>query len=152
MFVDALGNAHSPFMGDARIVSLVPSITELLFSLDLGDQVVGRTSFCVHPATVKYITRVGGTKTPNINKIKEVVTLLGRNGMGKSTTVNSIMGVVPSQVGEISFLNHRIEQFPSYRRAQLGLSVVPEGRQIFPNLTVFENLVATAKKKQMIAR
>ena len=76
----------------------------------------------------------------------EIVTLLGRNGMGKSTIVNSIMGVVPSQAGEISFLNHRIERLPSYRRAQLGLSMVPEGRQIFPNLTVFENLIATAKE------
>ncbi|MDZ7762385.1 MAG: ABC transporter ATP-binding protein [Desulfovermiculus sp.] len=74
----------------------------------------------------------------------EVVTLLGRNGMGKSTTIRSIMGLTPIQRGVIVFCGKRIDALPSYRIARLGIGLVPEGRQIFPNLTVRENLVATA--------
>ncbi len=74
----------------------------------------------------------------------EVVTLLGRNGMGKTTTVNSIIGLVPSNGGEISFEGKAIRGLPSYRVAQCGIGLVPEGRQVFPTLTVEENLVATA--------
>jgi branched-chain amino acid transport system ATP-binding protein len=74
----------------------------------------------------------------------EVVTLLGRNGMGKTTTVSTIMGVVPAQSGSITFGNDPIHTLPSYRIARVGLALVPEGRQIFPNLSVHENLVATA--------
>jgi branched-chain amino acid transport system ATP-binding protein len=74
----------------------------------------------------------------------EVVTLLGRNGMGKTTTVNSIIGLVPSNGGEISFEGRAIRGLPSYRVAQCGIGLVPEGRQVFPTLTVEENLVATA--------
>lgn len=75
---------------------------------------------------------------------KEVVTLLGRNGMGKSTTVKSIMGIQPARSGSIVFLGHQIEKSASYQIARLGIGLVPEGRQIFPNLTVFENLVVSA--------
>jgi branched-chain amino acid transport system ATP-binding protein len=74
----------------------------------------------------------------------QVVTLLGRNGMGKTTTVLSVMGVVPSRAGTVSFDGKALRGLPSYRVAQAGLGLVPEGRQIFPNLTVRENLVATA--------
>jgi branched-chain amino acid transport system ATP-binding protein len=74
----------------------------------------------------------------------EVVTLLGRNGMGKTTTVNSILGLVPSQGGEITFEGKPIRGLPSYKIAQCGIGLVPEGRQIFPTLTVEENLIATA--------
>src|SRR5690349_13376103 len=74
----------------------------------------------------------------------EVVTLLGRNGMGKTTTVNTIMGVVPARSGTISFNEKMIHTLSPYRVARTGLSIVPEGRQIFPNLSVYENLVATA--------
>ncbi|MBM3385899.1 MAG: ABC transporter ATP-binding protein [Betaproteobacteria bacterium] len=74
----------------------------------------------------------------------EVVTLLGRNGMGKTTTVSSIMGIVPSRSGAILFDGKPVRGLASYRVAQAGLGLVPEGRQIFPNLTVRENLVATA--------
>jgi branched-chain amino acid transport system ATP-binding protein len=77
----------------------------------------------------------------------EVVTLLGRNGMGKTTTVSSIMGIVPPRAGEILFDGKAIQGRPAYRVAQLGLGLVPEGRQIFPNLTVRENLVATAANR-----
>ena len=74
----------------------------------------------------------------------EVVTLLGRNGMGKTTTVNSIIGLIPSKDGEIIFEGRPIRGLPSYRVAQCGIGLVPEGRQIFPTLTVEENLIATA--------
>jgi branched-chain amino acid transport system ATP-binding protein len=75
----------------------------------------------------------------------EVITLLGRNGMGKTTTVRSIMGIARPRSGDISFQGKPIQGLPSYRIAQAGLGLVPEGRQVFSNLTVRENLVATAR-------
>jgi branched-chain amino acid transport system ATP-binding protein len=75
----------------------------------------------------------------------EVVSLLGRNGMGKTTTVRSIMGIVSSS-GRILFEGRELQRLPSYRIAKSGIGLVPEGRQIFPNLTVRENLVATATR------
>ena len=75
----------------------------------------------------------------------EVVSLLGRNGMGKTTTVRSIMGITQPKSGTISFGGDAIHRLPSYRVAQKGIGLVPEGRQVFPNLTVRENLVATAR-------
>jgi branched-chain amino acid transport system ATP-binding protein len=77
----------------------------------------------------------------------EMVTLMGRNGMGKTTTVRSIMGLTPATAGSITFDGQPIQALPSYRIAQLGLGLVPEGRQIFPNLTARENLVATAASR-----
>ena len=74
----------------------------------------------------------------------EMVTLMGRNGMGKTTTVRSIMGLTPARGGTIRFAGTDIHGLPSYRIAKLGIGLVPEGRQIFPNLSVRENLVATA--------
>ncbi len=74
----------------------------------------------------------------------EMVTLMGRNGMGKTTTVRSVMGLTPARAGSIRFLGGEIRGLPSYKIAQLGIGLVPEGRQIFPNLTVRENLLATA--------
>jgi branched-chain amino acid transport system ATP-binding protein len=76
----------------------------------------------------------------------QVVSLLGRNGMGKTTTVRSIMGIARPRAGSINFDAKRLDHLPSYRIAQTGLGLVPEGRQVFPNLTVRENLVATARK------
>lgn len=78
----------------------------------------------------------------------EVVTLLGRNGMGKTTTINSIMGIVPPKNGNIEFMGVDVTHLPSFKTANLGIGLVPEGRQIFPNLTVKENLVATASNHQ----
>ena len=78
----------------------------------------------------------------------EVVTLMGRNGMGKTTTIRSIMGLTPARGGRILVDGQDIKTFPSYRTAKLGLGLVPEGRQIFPNLTVSENLVATARSAE----
>ncbi|MDA0981994.1 MAG: ABC transporter ATP-binding protein [Proteobacteria bacterium] len=77
----------------------------------------------------------------------EVVTLLGRNGMGKTTTVSSLMGIVPPKAGSIAFDGRAMRGLASYRVAQAGLGLVAEGRQIFPNLTVRENLVATAANR-----
>ena len=77
----------------------------------------------------------------------EVVTLLGRNGMGKTTTVLSIMGVVAARAGSVALHGQEMRGLPSYRIAQAGLGLVPEGRQVFPNLTVRENLVATAANR-----
>jgi branched-chain amino acid transport system ATP-binding protein len=77
----------------------------------------------------------------------QVVTLLGRNGMGKTTTVRSIMGIARPRAGAIHFEGRAIHGLPPYRVAQAGVGLVPEGRQIFPNLTVRENLVATAANR-----
>jgi branched-chain amino acid transport system ATP-binding protein len=77
----------------------------------------------------------------------EVATLLGRNGMGKTTTVRSIMGIVPPKAGAVTFDGKPLAGLPSFRVAQAGIGLVPEGRQIFPNLTVRENLVATAANR-----
>ena len=77
----------------------------------------------------------------------EVVTLLGRNGMGKTTTVRSIMGLTPARGGSIEFGGKRIERTAPDRIARSGVALVPEGRQIFPNLTVRENLAAFAANR-----
>jgi branched-chain amino acid transport system ATP-binding protein len=77
----------------------------------------------------------------------EVVTLMGRNGMGKTTTVRSIMGLTPAASGSIRFAGREVRGLPVYRTAKLGIGLVPEGRQIFPNLSVRENLVATAARR-----
>lgn len=74
----------------------------------------------------------------------EVVSLLGRNGMGKTTTIRSLMGMVRPHAGSVTFEGKPLGSLRDYKIAKLGLGLVPEGRQIFPNLTVRENLVATA--------
>ena len=74
----------------------------------------------------------------------EVVALLGRNGMGKSTTIRSICGLISNYEGDIKFKNISIINQPSYKIAQLGIGLVPEGRRAFTNLTVLENLTVTA--------
>jgi branched-chain amino acid transport system ATP-binding protein len=76
----------------------------------------------------------------------QVVSLLGRNGMGKTTTVKSIMGLCAPKAGEIRFEGEPVRGLPSYRIAKAGIGLVPEGRQVFPNLTVRENLVATSTR------
>ena len=77
----------------------------------------------------------------------EVVTLLGRNGMGKSTTIKSIMSLTPVTQGRITFNGVETHQLPSYQVARQGLGLVPEGRQIFPNLTVLENIMVGAANR-----
>ena len=81
----------------------------------------------------------------------EMVTLMGRNGMGKTTTVRSIMGLTPAKAGSIRFAGSEICGVPSYRVAKLGIGLVPEGRQVFPNLSARENLVATASNRTRAA-
>lgn len=76
----------------------------------------------------------------------EVVALMGRNGMGKSTTIKAICRMVTIQSGEITILNQRINQMPSHRVARLGVGLVPEGRRCFGPLSVEENLLAAARK------
>lgn len=77
----------------------------------------------------------------------EVVTLMGRNGMGKTTTVRSIMGLTPPRRGSVLFDGVEVAGRSAYKIARAGIGLVPEGRQIFPNLTVRENMVATAAGK-----
>ena len=82
----------------------------------------------------------------------EVVTLIGRNGMGKTTTIKTLMGLVPARGGAATFDGAALTGLPPYRIAKAGLGLVPEGRQIFPTLSVEENLVATAAARFDTAR
>ncbi len=77
----------------------------------------------------------------------EVVTLIGRNGMGKTTTINSIMGLIKIKSGLIIFDGNHVQNKPPYKVARTGIGLVPEGRQIFPNLSVYENLEATSSNR-----
>ena len=77
----------------------------------------------------------------------EVVTLLGRNGMGKTTTIRSIMGLIRPKAGRVSFGGVDLSGSAPFRLAQAGIGLVPEGRQIFPTLSVEENLIATAASR-----
>lgn len=81
----------------------------------------------------------------------EVATLLGRNGMGKTTTIHSITGLVPPSAGSIVFDGVELVGKPSFKIANLGIGLVPEGRQVFPNLSLWENLVATASNHLGVA-
>src|SRR3954470_4960438 len=74
----------------------------------------------------------------------EMVAVMGRNGMGKTTAIRSILGLTPARAGAIRFAGHDVRTLPPFRIAQLGIGLVPEGRQIFPNLTVRENLLAAS--------
>jgi branched-chain amino acid transport system ATP-binding protein len=77
----------------------------------------------------------------------EMVALMGRNGMGKTTTVRSILGLTPPRAGAVRFGGREVRGMASFRIAQLGIGLVPEGRQIFPNLNVRENLVAASANR-----
>ena len=81
----------------------------------------------------------------------ELVTLMGRNGMGKTTTVRSLMGLTPAMAGSVRFDGKEIRGLPAYRVAKLGIGLVPEGRQVFPTLTARENLIATAANRASAA-
>jgi branched-chain amino acid transport system ATP-binding protein len=76
----------------------------------------------------------------------EIVTLLGRNGAGKTTTLRSLMGLTPAREGSVRIFGHATTDWPPYRIAMLGVGYVPEGRRIFPNLTVEENLKVPADR------
>jgi branched-chain amino acid transport system ATP-binding protein len=79
----------------------------------------------------------------------EMVTLMGRNGMGKTTTVRSIMGLTQASTGSIRFGGSEVRGLQAFRVAKLGIGLVPEGRQIFPNLSARENLVAAANRRDV---
>src|SRR6201993_220096 len=78
----------------------------------------------------------------------EMVALMGRNGMGKTTTIRSIMGLTPARAGTLQFGGRDVRKLPSFRIPHLGIGLAPEGRQIFPTLTVRENLVAASHNRQ----
>jgi branched-chain amino acid transport system ATP-binding protein len=78
----------------------------------------------------------------------ETATLLGRNGMGKTTTIRSLLGLTRARAGSVHFRGERIDNMATDRIARMGIALVPEGRQIFPNLTVQENLVAFAANRR----
>ena len=82
----------------------------------------------------------------------EVVTLIGRNGMGKTTTIRTVMGLLAASGGMATFEGRKLAGLPPYRIAQAGLGLVPEGRQVFPTLSVEENLIATAAARFGAAR
>ena len=82
----------------------------------------------------------------------EVATLLGRNGMGKTTTVRALLGLTPARAGSITFRGERVERRRPDQIARMGVALVPEGRQIFPNLSVRENLMAFAENRARAAR
>jgi branched-chain amino acid transport system ATP-binding protein len=77
----------------------------------------------------------------------EMVALMGRNGMGKTTTIRSILGLTPPRAGTVRLAGKEVQGLAAFRIAQLGIGLVPEGRQIFPNLTVRENLVAASSNR-----
>jgi len=100
-FVDAIGRAHAVARADARIVSLVPSITELLFELGAGDRIVGRTGFCIHPkASVKTVPKVGGTKSVDIEAIRALrpTHLVVNIDENEKPAVDQLAGFVPNVV------------------------------------------------------
>ena len=80
-----------------------------------------------------------------------VVSLLGRNGMGKTTTIRSLLGITQASSGRVRFSGKEVQQWPAYRISRLGIGLVPEGRQIFPLLTVRENLLATAANRHNLS-
>ena len=80
-----------------------------------------------------------------------VVSLLGRNGMGKTTTIRSLLGITQASSGRVRFSGQEVQQWPAYRISRLGIGLVPEGRQIFPLLTVRENLIATAANRHNLS-
>ena len=99
--VDAIGRSHSLARADARIVSLVPSVTELLFALGIGDRLVGRTGFCIHPKdNIKTVPKVGGTKSVDIGKIRDlapthVIVNIDEN---EKPTVDQLANFVPNVI------------------------------------------------------
>ena len=74
----------------------------------------------------------------------EIVTLIGANGAGKTTTMQSVIGLIPSQGGTVTYDGHDISKMPCHKIVHLGMSQVPEGRRVFQELTVYENLVMGA--------
>jgi ABC-type Fe3+-hydroxamate transport system substrate-binding protein len=99
--VDAIGRVHALARADARIVSLVPSVTELLFELGVGDRLVGRTGFCIHPKdNIKTVPKVGGTKSVDIEKIRELAPthLIVNIDENEKLTIDQLASFVPNVI------------------------------------------------------
>ena len=116
LLVDAIGRVHALARADARIVSLVPSVTELLFALGTGDRLVGRTGFCIHPkGNVKTVPKVGGTKTVDIDAIRQlapthVIVNIDEN---EKTTVDRLANFVPNVI--VTHPLGPLDNLPLYR-------------------------------------
>src|SRR5512146_2198765 len=114
--VDAIGRAHAPARSDARIVCLVPSVTELLFELGAGDRLVGRTGFCVHPKDrIRTIPKVGGTKSVDIEAVRalaptHVVVNVDEN---EKPTVDRLAAFVPNVI--VTHPLGPLDNLPLYR-------------------------------------
>ena len=114
--VDAIGRMHALARADARIVSLVPSITELLFDLGVGDRLVGRTGFCIHPKdSIKTVPKVGGTKSVDIERIRELVPthLIVNIDENEKPTIDKLASFVPNVI--VTHPLGPLENLPLYR-------------------------------------
>jgi len=116
LLVDAIGRVHALARADARIVSLVPSVTELLFALGTGDRLVGRTGFCIHPkGNVKTVPKVGGTKTVDIDAIRQLAPthLIVNIDENEKTTVDQLANFVPNII--VTHPLGPLDNLPLYR-------------------------------------
>jgi ABC-type Fe3+-hydroxamate transport system substrate-binding protein len=114
--VDAIGRVHALARADARIVSLVPSVTELLFALGIGDRLVGRTGFCIHPKDqIKTVPKVGGTKSVDIERIRELVPthLIVNIDENEKSTVDQLANFVPNVI--VTHPLGPLDNLPLYR-------------------------------------
>ncbi|MBI3528874.1 MAG: ABC transporter substrate-binding protein [Betaproteobacteria bacterium] len=114
--VDAIGRVHALARADARIVSLVPSVTELLFELGVGDRLVGRTGFCIHPKdSIKTVPKVGGTKSVDIERIRELAPthLIVNIDENEKPTVDQLANFVPNVI--VTHPLGPLDNLPLYR-------------------------------------
>ena len=114
--VDAIGRAHALARADARIVSLVPSVTELLFEIGAGDRVVGRTGFCIHPKDqIKTVPKVGGTKSVDIERIRELAPthLIVNVDENEKPTIDKLANFVPNVI--VTHPLGPLDNLPLYR-------------------------------------
>lgn len=113
---DAIGRVHALARADARIVSLVPSVTELLFALGIGDRLVGRTGFCIHPKdSIKTVPKVGGTKSVDIEKVRELAPthLIVNIDENEKPTIDRLASFVPNVI--VTHPLGPLDNLPLYR-------------------------------------
>jgi len=124
---DAIGRVHALARTDARIVSLVPSVTELLFALGIGDRLVGRTGFCIHPKdSIKTVPKVGGTKSVDVERIRELAPthLIVNIDENEKPTIDQLANFVPNVI--VTHPLGPLDNLPLYRL--LGSIFSREGR------------------------
>ena len=126
--VDAIGRVHALARADARIVSLVPSVTELLFALGIGDRLVGRTGFCIHPKdNIRTVPKVGGTKSVDIGRIRELAPthLIVNIDENEKPTIDQLANFVPnvivSQAARSLGLKSRVDETELKNKIRAGL-------------------------------